>query len=143
MIAGITEVGNIDEAKSCDVEKFVLYLEKDCTSNDSKMKYPSLVCLLKLILSLSHGNSAHENGFSINKLLLEIHGSSPKEETIEAIGIFKDSILKYESILDIPRTKEMISMVSNSRQFYMDHLEQMQKEEKGFHSEAKCRVSKY
>ena len=99
--------------------------------------------LLKLILSLSHGNSAHENGFSINKLLLEIHGSSPKEETIEAIGIFKDSILKYESILDIPGTKEMISVVSNSRQFYMDHLEQMQKEEKGFHSEAKCRVSKY
>ena len=48
MIAGITEVGNIDEAKSCDVEKFVLYLEKDCTSNDSKMKYPSLVFFIKI-----------------------------------------------------------------------------------------------
>ena len=34
VIAGITKVNKIDEAKSCDVEKFVLYLEKDCTSND-------------------------------------------------------------------------------------------------------------
>ena len=28
MIAGITEVGNIDETKSCDFEKLVLYFEK-------------------------------------------------------------------------------------------------------------------
>ena len=26
VVAGITEVGNIDEAKSCNIEKFVLYL---------------------------------------------------------------------------------------------------------------------
>ena len=105
MIAGITEVGNIDEIKSCDIEKFVLYLEKDCTSNDGKMKYPFLVCLFKLILSLSHGKSAPENGFSINKLLSEINGSSLKKEIIEAIRIVKDSILKYESILDIHKIR--------------------------------------
>ena len=52
VIAGITEVGNIDEAKSCGIEKNFLYLEKDCTSNDDKMKYPFLACLFKLILSL-------------------------------------------------------------------------------------------
>ena len=52
MIAGITEVGNIDEAKTCDIENFVLYLEKDCTLNDGKMKYLFLVCLYNLILSL-------------------------------------------------------------------------------------------
>ena len=90
MIAGITEVGNTDEAKSCDIEKFVvLYLEKDCTSSDGKMKYPFLVCSFKLILCLSHENSAPENGFSIRKLLLEIHGSSLKKETIEAVRIVK------------------------------------------------------
>ena len=32
VIAGVTEVGNIDEAKSCGIEKNFLYLEKDCTS---------------------------------------------------------------------------------------------------------------
>ena len=32
VIDSINEVGNIDEAKSCDIDKFVLYLEKDFTS---------------------------------------------------------------------------------------------------------------
>ena len=90
-----------------------------------------------MILSLPHGNSAPENGFSLNKLLLEIHDSSLKKETIESIRIVKDSILKYESILDIPVTKEMISVVSTSRQLYMDHLEQMRKEEEKA-KEVKC-----
>ena len=136
MIAGITEVCNIDETKSCDVEKFVLYLEKDWTSNDGKMIYLFLVCLFKLILFLSHRNSAPENGFLINKLLLEIHGSSLKKEIIEAIRIVKDNILKYQSILDIPVTKEMISIVSSSRQLYMDHLKQKRKEEEKAKEEA-------
>ena len=58
--------------ESCDIEKFVPYLEIHCTLNDGKMKYLFLVCLFKLILFQSHGNSAPENVFSINKLLLEI-----------------------------------------------------------------------
>ena len=106
------------------------------------MKYPVLVCLFKLILFLSLGNSAPENGFSINKLLLEIHGSSLKKETIEAIGMVKDSILKYESILDIPVTKEMISMVNTSRQLYMGHLEPKWKEEEKAKEETTLNVDK-
>ena len=86
-----------------------------------------------MILSLPDGNSAPENCFSLNKLLLEIHDSSLKKE----IRIVKDSFLKYESILDIPVTKEMISMVSTSRQLYMDHLEQKRKEEEKA-KEVKC-----
>ena len=57
------------------------------------------------IQSFSHGNIAPENGFLINKLMLEIHGSSLKKETTERIRIVKDSILNYESILDIPVTR--------------------------------------
>ena len=95
-------------------------LEKDCTSND---------CL-------------NESVFSINQLLLEIHGSPLKKETIEAIRTVKDSILRYESILDIPVTKEIISMVSTSRQLYMDHLEQKQKEEEKAKEEATLNVNK-
>ena len=68
---------------------------------------------------------------------MEIHDSSLKKETIESIRIVKDSILKYESILDIPVTKEMISVVSTSRQLYMNHLEQKRKEEEKA-KEVKC-----
>ena len=37
--------------------------------------------------------------------MLEIHRSSLKKETTERIRIVKDSILNYESILDIPVTR--------------------------------------
>ena len=59
---------------------------------------------------------------------MEIHGYLQKKETIKAIRILKDSILKYESILDISLAKEIISMVSTSRQLYKDYLEQKWKE---------------
>ena len=137
--------------KICSVSWKKLYIEWQ------QNEISFLVCLFKLILSLPDGNSAPENCFSLNKLLLEIHDSSLKKEIIEVIRIVKDSFLKYESILDIPVTKEMISMVSTSRQLYMDHLEQKRKEEekakevkcwqkwiwKSFFSGAKYWASKY
>ena len=113
---------------------------KKIQQNDGKMKYTFLVCLFKLILSLSHGNSAAKNGFSINRLLLEIHGSSLKKETIEAIRIV--TVFSNESVLDIPATKEMISMVSTSRQLCMEHLEQKRKEEEKAKEEATLVIDK-
>ena len=44
-------------------------------------KDPQLVALIKCILSLSHGNSTPEKGFSRNKLILEVHGYSMREDT--------------------------------------------------------------
>ena len=36
-------------------------------------------------LSMSHGNSASERGFSINKILLDLRGTSTGEDTISAL----------------------------------------------------------
>ena len=55
-------------------------------------KYPQLVALVKCVLSLSHGNSTLERGFSINKILLEIHGSRTYKDTIVALRMVKDAI---------------------------------------------------
>lgn len=52
--------------------------------DDGQPKYTQLFALAKCILSLSHGNAVPEKGFSINRKLIEIHGSSINEETIEA-----------------------------------------------------------
>ena len=71
---------------------------------------------------------------------MEIHASSLKKETIKAIRIAKDSVLKYKSILDISVTKQMISMVSTSRQLFMDYLEQKWKEEEK--AKAKLNIDK-
>ena len=57
-------------------------------------KYPQLVALIKCTLSLSHGNSTPERGFSVNKLILEVHGYSTYEETPIALWIVKDELCK-------------------------------------------------
>ena len=116
-------VGHISkELPTCDMEKFVLYLQK-LNSSDGQPKYPSLVSLFKLVLSISHGNSAPENGFSINKAMLDIHGYSLGESTIEALQFVKDAILKHSSILGIPITRSQLDNVKDSRKRYMAALE--------------------
>ena len=119
-MAGVDHISK--ELPTCDMEKFVLYLQK-LNSSDGQPKYPFLVSLFKLVLSISHGNSAPENGFSINKAMLDIHGYSLGKSTIEALRFVKDAILKHSSILDIPVTRSLIDNIKNSRKRYMADLE--------------------
>ena len=109
------------ELPTCDMEKFVLYLQ-NLYSSDDQPKHPFLVSLFKLVLSISQGNSAPENGFSINKAMLDIHGYSLGESTIEALRFVKDAILKHSSILDIPIKRSLLDKVKNSRKQYMTDL---------------------
>ena len=106
----LAEVDHISkELPTCDMERFVLYLQQ-LTSSDGKPKYSFLVSLFKLVLSVSHGNSAPKNGFSINKAMLDIHGYSLGESTMEALRFAKDAILKHSSILDIPITRSLLRL---------------------------------
>ena len=52
--------------------------------DDGQPKYTQLFALAKCILSLSHGNAVPEKGFSINRKLVEVHGTALSKETIEA-----------------------------------------------------------
>ena len=126
-MAGVDHISK--ELPTCDMEKFVLYLQK-LNSSDGQPKYPFLVSLFKLVLSISHGNSAPENGFSINKAMLDIHGYSLGESTIEALRFVKDAILKHSSILDIPITRSLLDNVKDSRKRYMADLEAQRATEK-------------
>ena len=56
------------------------------------MKYPQLFSLVKCVLSLSHRNSVPECGFSINKILLDAHRHSRKEDTIVALRFVKGKL---------------------------------------------------
>ena len=52
--------------------------------DDGQRKYDQLLALAKCLLLLSHGNAVPEKGFSINRKLIEVHGTALSEETIEA-----------------------------------------------------------
>ena len=56
---------------------------------DGQLNYNQQFAFAKCILSLFHGNAVPEKGFSINRKLIEVHGTALSEETIEAqlIGI--------------------------------------------------------
>ena len=48
--------------------------------DDGTFKYAQLFLLIKILLSINHGNSNSERSFSINKYLLQVHGSSPSKK---------------------------------------------------------------
>ena len=77
-------------------------------------KYPQLAKLAQFVLSLSHGNSTPERGFSVNKLLLDVHGYSTYEDTIIALRIVKDELLRVGGILEFSITRELLDPVSAS-----------------------------
>ena len=81
-------------------------------------KYSQLVALVKCVLSLSHGNSTPERGFSINKLILEVHGYSTYEDTLTALRLVKDELLRVGGETKFPITKELLSEVKLSYSKY-------------------------
>ena len=96
----------------------MLYLQK-LNSSDGQPKHPFLLSLFKLVLLVSHGNSAIENGFSINKTMLDIHGYSLGESTIKALRFDKDAVLKHSLILETPTTRSLLDNVKSSRKRYI------------------------
>ena len=82
------------------------------------LKYPQLYALMRCVLSLSHGNSTPERGFSINKLILQVHGTSTYETTLTALRFVKDELHRVGGELKFPITRELIKDVSSSHAKY-------------------------
>ena len=77
-------------------------------------KYPQLVALRNCVLSLSHGNGTPERGFSINKLILEVHGYSMYDDTLTAHRLVKDELRRVGGETKFPITKELLADVKAS-----------------------------
>jgi hypothetical protein len=73
---------------------------------------------MNCVLSLSHGNSTPERGFSINKMILEIHGYSTYEDTLIALRLVKDELLRVGDETKFPVTRELLSEVKVSYSRY-------------------------
>ena len=75
----------------------------------------------------THVNVEPERGFSINKILLNIHGYSTKDETIVALRLVKD--FERESIEKIKVIQELLRSCERARERYGAFLEQQRKVE--------------
>ena len=63
-------------------------------------KYPQLPKLAQCVLSLSRGNSTPEREFSVNKRPLDVHDYSTYKETIIALRMIKDELLRVGGVLE-------------------------------------------
>ena len=80
-------------------------------------------------LSLPHVNVEPERGFSINKILLNIHGQSTKDETIVALRLVKDFIIEREGIEKIKVIQQLLKSCERARERHGAFLEQQRKVE--------------
>ena len=67
--------------------------------------------LAQCVLSLSHGNSTPERGFSVNKRLLVMHGYGTYDDSIIALGMVKDELLRVPGVLEFPIIRELLGSV--------------------------------
>ena len=77
----------------------------------------------KLLLSISHGSSVLERGFSINTYLLQVHGSSTSEKTIKAFRFVKDEICCVGIVMKFSINRELLSSVKGAHGRYVADLE--------------------
>ena len=87
----------------------------ECITDDTGApKYTQLVALVKCVCSLSHGNSIPERGFSINKLMLTVHGYSTYKDTIVALCMVKDELHRIGGAINFPVTRKLLTDAKNS-----------------------------
>ena len=79
--------------------------------------------VLKISLSLSHGNAELERGFSKSKLVLTKNKTSMCERTFNARLTIHDVTKRYKAKLHLlPITDALLTKVYSARQSYMENL---------------------
>ena len=99
------------------------------------MKYSTIAKLSHSVLLLPHGNADPEMEFSLNKNILAVHGFLIKEETLEAIRIIKDLIIRNNGVMNIEINKDLIEHCKVSHATYQCYLNEQRK----IHEEEKSR----
>ena len=112
-----------------DVDKYWMKVMK-IEDEDRKLKYKNLGKLALIVLLLSHGNADPERGSSINKRLLEKHGSSIDEDTLDSIWIVKDFLIHSGGQNNVEITPEMMKECKSSNEKYKIYLAEKEKKKK-------------
>ena len=104
-------------------------------------KYSELWQLVKRVMMLiSHGNTDPKRGFSINKHMLNIHGYSLGEDTIIAVRIVKDYIIKCGGSENVPVTNALLKSCKQARNRYYTDLEEKSRQTEKEESARKAAV---
>lgn len=103
----------------CNVDE---YWHKVMMLTDSRgqPKYPALAQVVKMVLSLSHGQSDVERGFSINKRILNDR-TALSEKSICALRTVKEVIALYNGTIEnIPISSELFRAYRSAHRLYKE-----------------------
>ena len=98
--------------------------------DNGRKKHPQLFNLFKCFFSLSHANSVPERGFSISKLLLELHGCTKEGITVESLRQVQDEILRVGGIMKSKTSPKLITEVKNAHGKHKADLARKEKNER-------------
>ena len=87
-----------------------------------RIRFPQLSAFVKVVLTLSHGNAGPEQGFSINKSILDAHGTRLGEGMIVALRRVKHRLLQVGGPLKFEITRPLLVYVSESCSKYKEEL---------------------
>ena len=78
--------------------------------------------MVKCVLTLTHGNAGPEQGFSINKAIIDTHGTRLGEDMIIALRRVKHRILQVGGIMHFKITQPLLESIKMSRNRYEQEL---------------------
>ena len=91
---------------------------------DGSLKYPQLTILVKLCLTLSHGNSDVERSFSENKLLLTSNRTRMSDFTLNGFRATSSYMQRHQSLpAKMPINTTILKSVRNARSNYTKRVE--------------------
>jgi hypothetical protein len=94
------------------------------TDNRGDSKYPTLAAVVKMALSLSHGQADVERGFSLNKHILNDR-SLLSEKVLCATRTVKEVLIRHGSVTSVPITPALIAAYRGAHKLYKDDLEKV------------------
>ena len=92
------------------------------TDHHGEPKYQTLATVVKLALSISHGQADVERGFSVNKMILTDR-TSLSEKVLCATRTVKDVVEAYDSVTSIPMTPTLFTAYRSAHRLYKEAQE--------------------
>ena len=89
------------------------------------------------VCTLPHRNADPERGFSTNKYMVSVHGTSTDQKTIEALYLVKDYINLHGGVSKIKICKDLIKRCSMARECCEEDLKAQRASKKDEEKESK------
>ena len=110
------------------------------TDSTDRECFPQLSAFIKVVPTLSHGNAGPEQGLSINKSIIDCHGTRLGEDLLIALRRIKHHLLQVGGPDNFHVTRPLLESVKLSRSRYEVELQENEKKMKMLLKRNKCKM---